>query len=158
MSAATDAIRQYWVDGANVADVADKKLVFLQGLRESGTVLHACEFANISRTTAYIWRNIDPEFRADWDAALEDVTDNVERSLYRQAVSEKNVVATIFYLKANRAKYRDRLQIDVPQLQRQVEDRVSELQTKLLNTSNSSSSTGSTKDLIAEVIGTRRTE
>ena len=151
---------QHIVEHWNTTDTTDKKLLFLQGLRECGTVLHAADFAQINRKTAYIWRSMDADFREAWDAALEDVTDNVERSLYRQAVSEKNVVATIFYLKANRAKYRDRLQIDVPQLQRQVEDRVSELQTKLLATatSNSPSSTGSTKDLIAEVIGTRRTE
>ena len=113
MSTAQDAINRYWTERADVTEVTEKKLLFLQGLRESGTVLHAVEFAHIARNTAYLWRNLDAQFKADWDAALEDCTDKIERSLYNQAVSEKNVVATIFYLKHNRAKYREETRIIV---------------------------------------------
>jgi len=122
-------------------------LLFLQGLKESGTVLHAAEFANIHRNCAYDWRKDDPEFRAEWDAIVEGVVDNVERSLYRQAISEKNVVATIFYLKANRPKYRDRVQLDVPSLHRQIEERLSR------GTAHPQLSSASTKDIINAALG-----
>lgn len=113
MSTVAEKLTQYYLDPANLADVAEKKTLFLKGLQDTGTVLHAAELADIHRNTAYLWRQIDPEFKAAWDAALEDATDVVERSLYRQAISEKNIVATIFYLKHNRAKYREETRIIV---------------------------------------------
>jgi hypothetical protein len=145
MSVATEAITRYWETHATEA--TEKKLLFLQGLADSGTVIHAAELAGINRRTAYLWRSTDAEFRAQWDEVLENTTDRVERSLYNQAVSEKNVVATIFYLKANRAKYRDRVQLDIPTIQRQVEDRLEEYRKQL------ALPPASTKDIINSVLG-----
>lgn len=146
MSTAIEAITRYWETHATEA--TRKKTLFLQGLEESGTVKHAAEFAGINRVTAYQWRNVDLEFRRAWDAVLEDVTDNVEASLYRQASSDKNVVATIFYLKNNRHKYRDRVTIDVTGVQREVEGRVEQLLARLPS--------ASTKDIISEALGVPR--
>ncbi len=149
MSAASEAIANYWETHATEATA--KKSAFLAGLQESGTVTHAARLAGISRYTAYQWRNIDRDFRFEWESILEDVTDNVERSLYNQAVSEKNVVATIFYLKGNRrAKYGDRVAFDVHAVTNEIEDRLGQLNE--LPSPASSPSSQSTKDIIAEVL------
>jgi hypothetical protein len=77
--------------------------------------------ANIDRRMVYSWRAEDPEFRAAWYAAKEDATDRAESTLYDMATNGKNVVATIFYLKSNRAQYKDRLTIDLPAVQREID-------------------------------------
>ena len=113
-------IDQYWQ--ANPTGLAAKKQLFLEGMKQHGVVLDACEVADISRTTAYDWRMQDPDFRAQWDAAKASADDRVKRSLYRMATSEKNVVATIYWLKNNCPDYRDRVTVDVTALQREIED------------------------------------
>jgi hypothetical protein len=112
---------------SNAANAAPIKIKFLDRLRDCGIVRRACEAARIDSKTAYIWRSIDPEFREAWDYALEDATDNVEDSLYRQATSDKCFLATIAWLKARRPMYRDKLQVDVAAVQREIEERVDEL-------------------------------
>ena len=146
MSAVREKLAQYWE--ANPTDLAEKMDLFLAGLTQFGTVKHAAEYAQIDRNTAYDWRNRYPEFRRRWDLVLEDVTDDVEKSLYNQAVSEKNVVATIFYLKNNRNKYRDRVNVDVTVMNSQVEERLECLRARLPS--------ASTKDIINEVLGIPR--
>lgn len=106
---AAEAIANYWLTHATEATA--KQALFLQGLRESGTVLHAAEFAGINRITAYQWRKVFPEFAKAWDDALEDPIDRVEKTLYTMAVSGNNVTATMSYLRHNRAKYRDESRI-----------------------------------------------
>ena len=133
-----DKINAYWQN--NPAHATDKKIEFINALRDTGIVRRAADVADIDRMTVYEWRKGDPEFRAAWDTALEEATDLVEHSLFNQAVSEKNVVATIFYLKGNRAKYRDRLSVDVNAVQGEIEQRLSALG-------------DGTKDLINDVIG-----
>lgn len=108
---AADAIANYWLTHATEATA--KQTLFLQGLRESGTVLHAAEFAGINRITAYQWRKVFPEFAQAWDDALEDPIDRVEKTLYTMAVSGNNVTATMSYLRHNRAKYREETRIIV---------------------------------------------
>jgi hypothetical protein len=50
---------------------------FLASLRASGIVGVAAEEAGVSRRSAYAHRERDWQFRAEWDAALEDGVDNV---------------------------------------------------------------------------------
>lgn len=137
----TDMVAEYWRNHATHA--TEKKNEFLEVLRTNGIVQHACEIAKIHKATVYRWRESDPEFRAAWDLALDDAVDKVEHSLYDQAVSRKNVVATIFYLKGNRAKYRDRLSVDVNAVQGEIEQRLSALG-------------DGTKDIIADVISSAK--
>lgn len=90
----------------------DLKRRFLQGLREHGTVYHAARAADISRTTAYAWRQDDPEFAREWAEALEDNTEKLEASLYQRAFTSD--VLGIFMAKARRPEvYRDNYKIDV---------------------------------------------
>ena len=98
---------------ANPTHATALKQSFLQALRETGIVLRACERTGIDRPTVYLWRQEDAEFAAAWTDALEDAVDVVEESLYSMATSRKNVVATIFYLKNNREKYREETRIIV---------------------------------------------
>ena len=103
-----------------------QKKKFIESLAEQSTVLHACKAAGISRQTADRWRDADPEFEAQWEEALENAVDVVENSLYQKAVSG-DTICMIFYLKAHRPIYRDRLNIDIEQVRGEIEERMAQL-------------------------------
>ncbi|HEU4835121.1 MAG TPA: hypothetical protein VFS90_11920 [Pyrinomonadaceae bacterium] len=88
--------------------------------------MHAAKAAGISRWTAYRWRKEDPEFDSRWDEALENAVDVVENSLYQKAVNG-DTICMIFYLKAHRPIYRDRLNIDIEQVRGEIEERIAQL-------------------------------
>lgn len=96
-----------------------RKKRFIDALTEKGTVYHAAQAAEISRWTTYRWRQEDLEFADLWDEAIDNAVDAVESVIYQQAVGG-NTLAAIFYLKAHRPIYRDRLNIDVEQVQRDI--------------------------------------
>jgi hypothetical protein len=100
-----------------------QKKRFIDGLTAQGTVYHAAQAAGISRWTAYRWRQDDLEFASLWDEAIENTVDAVESVIYQQAVGG-NTLAAIFYLKAHRPKYRDRLNIDVEQVQSEIKEAI----------------------------------
>ena len=103
-----------------------KKKRFIETLATQGTVSHAAQAAGVSRNTAYRWREDDREFAACWDEAHEKAVDAVESSLYQKAVSG-DTVCMIFYLKAHRPIYRDRMNIDLKQVHSEIEDRIAQL-------------------------------
>jgi hypothetical protein len=139
----TEKIRQYYAD--NVDAYREKCRLFISALQEKPNVRRACAHAGLDRSTPYVWRANDPDFRQAWDSALEDNHDEVEGSLYDMAVSGKNVVATIFYLKNNRrAKYGDRVTVDFQDQQRIVEQRLDSLRAHQPE--------ASTKDIIRKVL------
>lgn len=102
-----------------------QKKRFIETLEAQGTVLHAAKAAGVSRWTAYRWRHEDLEFAFEWDQALENAVDVVENSLYQKAVSG-DVICMIFYLKAHRPIYRDRLNIDIEQVRGEIEERIAQ--------------------------------
>ena len=104
-----------------------KKKRFIETLAAQGTVSHAAQAAGVSRNTAYRWRHEDLEFACLWDEAHENAVDAVESSLYQKAVSG-DTIAMIFYLKAHRPIYRDRLNIDIKQIQSEIEEKLAQLQ------------------------------
>ena len=61
-----------------------------------------------------------------WDEAHEQAVDAIESVLYQKALSG-DTICMIFYLKAHRMQYRDRLNVDVKQLDREIEERLAEL-------------------------------
>jgi len=91
-----------------------------------GTVFHAAQAAGISRQTAYRWQREDPDFAEQWDEAHENAVDVVESTIYQQAIGG-NTLARIFYLKAHRPIYRDRLNIDIEQLNSEIKERMAQL-------------------------------
>jgi hypothetical protein len=103
-----------------------QKKKFIETLEAQGTVLHAAKAAGVSRWTAYRWRQEDLEFADQWDEALENAVDVVENSLYQKAVSG-DTICMIFYLKAHRPIYRDRLNIDIEQVRGEIEERIAQL-------------------------------
>lgn len=105
-----------------------QKKTFIETLAEQGTVLHAAKAAGVSRWTAYRWRQEDLAFADQWDEALETAVDAVENSLYQKAVSG-DTICMIFYLKAHRPIYRDRLNIDINQVRSEIEERMAQLAT-----------------------------
>ena len=110
-----------------MCDRRDKqKRTFIETLEAQGTVLHAAKAAGVSRWTAYRWRQEDLEFSDQWDEALENAVDVVENSLYQKAMSG-DTIYMIFYLKAHRPIYRDRLNIDIEQLKSEIEERMASL-------------------------------
>ena len=86
-----------------------------------GTVYQAAQAAGVSRNTVYRWRQEDLEFAEAWYEAHENAVDVVENVMYQQAVGG-NTLAGIFYLKAHRPKYRDRLKINVEQVQSEIDE------------------------------------
>src|SRR5215207_6922880 len=103
-----------------------KKKRFIETMAAQGTVSHAAQAAGVSRNTAYRWRQDDPEFAGLWDEAHEKAVDVVESVLYQKALSG-DTIAMIFYLKAHRPIYRDKLNIDIKQLQSEIEERMAQL-------------------------------
>lgn len=63
-----------------------KRAAFLAELAQRGNVSDACAAADIGRTTVYDWRADDATFAADWDAALDQAADTMEREAFRRAV------------------------------------------------------------------------
>ena len=114
------------VTGFHAQHVAAKKRTFLKVLREKATVRFACKAASIHRWTAYRWRNEDEEFRAAWDAAIEDAVDVMENSVYERGLAGDSILS-IFWLKGNRPQYRDRLTVDVKALHADIEERLQRL-------------------------------
>ena len=103
-----------------------RKKRFIDALTEQGTVYHAAQAAGVSRQTVYRWRHEDLDFALSWDEAHENAVDEVESTIYQQAVGG-NTLAAIFYLKAHRPIYRDRLNIDIEQLRVEIEERMAQL-------------------------------
>jgi hypothetical protein len=103
-----------------------KKKRFIETLAAQGTVSQAAQAAGVSRNTVYRWRDEDREFAALWDEAHENAVEAVERVLYEKALNG-DTICMIFYLKAHRPQYRDKLNIDVKQLDREIEERLAEL-------------------------------
>ena len=103
-----------------------QKKRFIEALTLKGTVYHAAKAAGVSRQTVYRWREEDPEFAQLWEEAIENDVDEVESTIYHQAVGG-NTLAAIFYLKAHRPIYRDRLNIDIEQLRGEIEERMAQL-------------------------------
>lgn len=63
----------------------EKTIAFLAVLSETCNVGKACAGAGIGRTTAYEWREADPEFAAKWDAAMKVGVSALEDEAHRRA-------------------------------------------------------------------------
>ena len=105
-----------------------KRAEFLAVLRETANVSRACETVNISRQTAYKWREEEKEFARNWDETLEAAADDLEQEARRRAyqgvdkpvfyqgiecgaVREYSDTLLIFLLKAHKPdRFRDRVE------------------------------------------------
>lgn len=88
-------------------DKDERKDRFLDVLEQTNSVTHACKAITINRRTAYLWREQDPEWAADWDDIKESNMDELEASAYERAMRGETVL-TIFLMKGWKPdKYRD---------------------------------------------------
>ncbi len=62
------------------------KVAFLASLQVDPTISPACEVAQISRDTAYRWREQDGAFSKAWDTAVERTRDVARSSIYRRGI------------------------------------------------------------------------
>jgi hypothetical protein len=119
-----------------------KKRLFIEGLRNEGTLHLAAKHAGINRTTAWRWRELDMGFSNAWDDALEDAVDVQETSVYRRGLNG-STIDSIFYLKAKRPQFRDRMSIDLDALRNEVKAKVeSVLQERQVNSIDVTGETG----------------
>lgn len=104
---------------------------FLKALAEYGIVGTACKAAGIGRTMAFQWRQDDPVFASQWNEAVEQATEKLEREAWRRAsegwekpvfqngrqvgtVREYSNTLLIFLLKAQRPdRYRENSKVEI---------------------------------------------
>jgi hypothetical protein len=58
----------------------------LEALAHGMSPARAANAAGVGRSTAYLWRQEDPEFAAKWDEAVAEGIDRLEDEVYRRAV------------------------------------------------------------------------
>ncbi len=94
---------------------------FLKSLADCGIVRAACEEVGIDPKTAYNHRNSDPEFAAQWQAALDLAADSLESEIRRRAFQGSDLLA-IFLMKGLRPeKFREKVFISSAQLDKLIE-------------------------------------
>jgi hypothetical protein len=113
------------------AERIEAKAAFCAKLASCCNVGHACKAADISRDTAYEWRNTDKDFERAWDeamkrgvSALEDIAhdrafEGVAKPVYQMGekvgtITEYSDTLAIFLLKAHAPeKYRENSKIEL---------------------------------------------
>ena len=109
----------------------EKLAAFCAALAETGNVTKACEAIDVSRQTAYGWRQDDDVFAADWDRAMQAAVlgmedearrrafDGVEEEVhykgdYSHTIRKYSDTLAIFLLKAHAPeKYREHTRLDL---------------------------------------------
>jgi phage terminase small subunit len=114
----------------NTVTVNNKRR-FIEAYRETSTVYHAAQVAGISRKTAYAYLHDDPAFAEAMADCQEDVTDVMETSVYQRALGthghKPDTLLTMFWLKAKRPQFRDKLAVDVVTIQNQVKEFIGQI-------------------------------
>src|SRR4051812_16611088 len=62
-----------------------KEEAFFDALRDGRSISAACLEAGITRSSAYLWRESDPQFKAKWNECVEEGTDRLEDEAIRRA-------------------------------------------------------------------------
>jgi hypothetical protein len=87
---------------------------FLACLRNSANVRESCKKAKIDRPTAYRRKANDPDFARQWQDAMDDATDDLEKAARARAKKNSDTLL-IFLLKCHRPEvYRDRMEFTRP--------------------------------------------
>ena len=110
-------------DFAGNNETVQRKLRFLEAYRTEGTIYHASHLAGINRVTFYRWCENDEVFAQAFADCHEDTYDQLETSGFKKALAGDSLL-TMFYLKAHRPKFRDRLQVNIDELREQVRERM----------------------------------
>lgn len=114
---------------------------FFTHLAELCNVSRAADACGLHRRTIYLWREKYPDFKQRMDDVLEVAVDDLEQEARRRAyagvdelvfykgevcgtIRKYSDTLLIFLLKANRAKFRDRLTVDVNAIDDEIERRL----------------------------------
>ena len=113
------------------SETVTKKCKAVEGYRLKASVYHAAQYAGCGRASIYRWLDNDPEFAQAMADSHEDAADVMESSTYEEALGTNgkpgNPLLKMFWLKAHRPKYRDRVQVDIPSLQEEINQRMEQL-------------------------------
>ena len=101
-----------------------KKRGFLAAYRTQASVFHAACIAGIARASVYRYLERDPVFAAAFEDCKEDTADSIETSVYHEARYGNNPLLKMFWLKAHRPEYRDRVTLDIPAMRTELQTRL----------------------------------
>lgn len=108
----------YQLSGDN--STVERKRSFLDQYRTHGVIYRAAQATGIHRTTVYKWLESDTEFVRAFDDCHQDTYDNLEASGFQKAMNGDPIL-TMFYLKAHRPKFRDKVSVDLDGVQEQID-------------------------------------
>jgi very-short-patch-repair endonuclease len=84
---------------------------FLEILSESGIVREACIAAGVARKTAYMARQVDPDFAEAWKLAQQDAADLALTTYKRRALQQSDRAMEFFIKSRDSETYGDRAQL-----------------------------------------------
>jgi hypothetical protein len=133
MSAALDSqvigtVRLAGIDGYHFLGddyTVERKCAFISLYREHGSIYHAAKLTPVSRKTVYNWIEVDEQFAEAVADSKEDSLDDLETSVYQRAF--KDSILAMFYLKAHRPKFRDKVTIDIEAVNEEIRERMRQL-------------------------------
>lgn len=134
----------------------ENKCRFLDAFRIEGSIYHAALAIGIHRTTVYKWLERDPAFATALDDGREDNYDQAETSVFKKALAGDSLLL-MFYLKAHRHKFRDRVSIDVEVVRNEIEERMNQLNLRQLPAMTTEFLSGA-DDLHTEAVGVQTVE
>jgi|SRR5882724_9761746 len=116
-----------------------KARLFLVELRQNGGFVgKACEAVKVSKPSVYAWRKRHVVFASAWDRVVDLATEDLEREARRRAhdgveepvyyqgevvghIRKYSDTLLMFTIKARKPEYRDKIQVDVKQLDSDIE-------------------------------------
>ena len=101
------------------------KGAFIEHYRIKATIFHAARASRIARSTVYKWMDEDSQFAQAVADSFEDAADTLETSIYERAF--KSDLLAMFWAKAHRPKFRDRVSIDVESVRDEIQQRMAQL-------------------------------
>lgn len=102
------------------------KRTFIEQLRLRAAVYVAAKHTGINKLTAYRWRDADSQFAEAWEEALQDAADVMESSVYERALNGDNLLS-MFWLKAHRHQYRDKVTVDIQAVNEEIAERMKQV-------------------------------
>ena len=85
---------------------------FLEKLRKTPNVSHACRAVGISSSTVYEQRKTDPEFKEAWEDALAAALDDIEAVGFERARDGSDGMIKWLLARHRPEQYGDRLAVD----------------------------------------------
>jgi len=109
----------------------ENKRTFISWYRRKASIYHAAVATQVARSTIYKWMEDDPQFALAVEESFEDAIDVMETSTYEDALGSNgkpgNPLLKMFWLKAHRPKYRDKVTVDLDVVKDEIVRRMQQL-------------------------------